>query len=116
MRATRLFRPAVAQVCLFPGDLRRVLLLLIYTLEYFRGFVQRHPVFAPYTTPIYSNAAFRILGYVLEAVTNSSFEATMKKSVWEPLSLVNTSASRPSKGVIPSGDPGWFLDLGDEAP
>ncbi|KAH6887040.1 putative penicillin-binding protein [Thelonectria olida] len=87
--------------------------------EYFEGFTKRHPVFAPETTPVYSNAAYRILGYVLQAASGMSFSEGLKSSVLTPLGLTETSAKRPqSRGswVIPQGDSGWYQDVGDEAP
>jgi CubicO group peptidase (beta-lactamase class C family) len=87
--------------------------------EYFEGFPKRHPIFAPETTPVYSNAAFRILGYVLQASSGMSFSKTLQSSVLKPLGLTDASAKRPqSRGswVIPQGDSGWYQDVGDETP
>ncbi|EED13547.1 penicillin-binding protein, putative [Talaromyces stipitatus ATCC 10500] len=87
--------------------------------EYFQGFIQRHPVFSPETTPVYSNAAYRILGYVLETLSGTSYESLLRSSVLEPLNLSQSSTHRPESNgswVIPNGDSGWFQDTGDEAP
>ncbi|KAI8633034.1 putative penicillin-binding protein [Xylariaceae sp. FL1651] len=87
--------------------------------EYFQGLVQRHPVFAPQSTPVYSNAAFRILGYVLEAMGGASFSALLQSIVLKPLGLTDTSATLPTGNgswVIPNGDSGWYDNYGDEAP
>jgi CubicO group peptidase (beta-lactamase class C family) len=87
--------------------------------EYFQGLPKRPPVFSPYTTPVYSNTAYRILGYVLEAISGTSYEDTLRRSVLEPLDMNRTTASIPSNsswGVIPPGDSLWSEDLGDEVP
>lgn len=85
--------------------------------EYFEGFIKRHPVLPPYTAPVYSNAAYRILGYVVEAIAGSPYDAVLARSVVRPLGLKMTSTASPSGsgvGVIPPGDSGWGRPLGDE--
>ncbi|KAI5464348.1 beta-lactamase/transpeptidase-like protein [Mariannaea sp. PMI_226] len=87
--------------------------------EFFQGVAIRHPTFAPQTTPVYSNLAYRTLGYVLEALSGTSYSRLLRSSVLEPLGLANTVAKVPSsKGswVIPNGDTGFFQDVGDEMP
>ncbi|KAI3321348.1 beta-lactamase/transpeptidase-like protein [Xylariaceae sp. AK1471] len=88
--------------------------------EYFQGLIQRHPVFAPQTTPVYSNAAFRILGYVLEAMGGKSYSTLLQSTVLDPLRLSDTSATFPTgrgSWVIPNGNESRFHDdIGDEAP
>lgn len=85
--------------------------------EYFSGLVQRHPVFPPYGRALYSNAAYRILAYVIEAITGKSYEAVLKEDVFEPLGLKHSSSIPPVRsgaGVIPDGDAGWSRPYGDE--
>lgn len=94
-------------------------MLTISCLEFFQYFLKRHPVFKPQTTPVYSNAAYRILGYVLEASSHKSFGKHMQLSALIPLGLAKTSAKRPDlpgSFVIPTGESGWFQDVGDETP
>lgn len=84
-------------------------------LEFLQGLNQRHPVYAPFTTPVYSNAAFEILGYVLETVTAQPYEVTLQKTIFDPLGLPHSSVSKPrdaSIGVIPVGESDWDFDLG----
>ncbi|GAW26800.1 putative beta-lactamase transpeptidase-like [Rosellinia necatrix] len=82
--------------------------------------IQRHPVFAPYTTPVYSNIGFRILGYVLEAISGTSYDDLLQSIVLGPLGLTDTSATLPPNGggwVIPSGSENGFHEkYGDETP
>ncbi|GJN80043.1 hypothetical protein PLIIFM63780_003567 [Purpureocillium lilacinum] len=85
--------------------------------QYFEGFIKRHPVLPPFTAPVYSNAAYRILGYVVEAIAGSPYDAVLARSVLRPLGLKKTSTASPSGsgvGVIPPGDSGWGRPLGDE--
>lgn len=88
--------------------------------EYFQGFLQRHPVFAPWTTPVYSNAGFRLLGYVLEALGGTSYNSLLQSKVLEPLGLADTSATYPPKQgswVVPGGnESGFYVNYGDEIP
>ncbi|KAI1821986.1 putative penicillin-binding protein [Xylaria intraflava] len=88
--------------------------------EYFHGLLRKHPVFAPRTTPVYSNAAYRILGYVLEAMVGAPYHAFLQSAVLGPLGLADTPATLPpNRGswVIPGGNRSDFhLDFGDEMP
>ncbi|TGJ85756.1 hypothetical protein E0Z10_g3004 [Xylaria hypoxylon] len=80
--------------------------------EYFQGVIQRHPVFSPWTTPVYSNLGFRILGYVLEALGNAPYSSLIQTKVLEPLGLTDTFATYPlNKGfwVIPAGNENDFV-------
>lgn len=90
-------------------------------LEYFQGITQqRHPVFAPQTTPVYSNIGFRLLGYALEAMGGTSYSALVQSKVFGPLGLTDTSATLPPKRgswVIPTGNEnGFHENYGDETP
>ncbi|KAH0596669.1 hypothetical protein MHUMG1_05787 [Metarhizium humberi] len=87
------------------------------TTEFFDVLLKRRPVSLPFNTPTYSNAAYRLLGYVVEAVTGTSYTEAVAKSVFQPLGLQNTSTSSPGGtgvGVIPPGNSGWGRPLGDE--
>ncbi|KAH8892622.1 beta-lactamase/transpeptidase-like protein [Thozetella sp. PMI_491] len=76
------------------------------------------PVFAPFTTPSYSNTGFAILGLVVEAVTNTPFEQFIKTEILEPLGMSHTYQDAPadSLGVIPEGEIFWNATLGMEDP
>ncbi|KAM0262765.1 hypothetical protein ACHAQJ_001559 [Trichoderma viride] len=85
--------------------------------KYFSGFIQRYPVFPPYATALYSNAAYRILAYVLEAITGRPYEEVITKDIFEPLGMRHSSPLPPVSsgvGVIPNGDMGWSRQYGDE--
>ena len=86
-------------------------------VQFFAGFTERHPVYAPATAPIYSNAAYQILSYALENITGVDFPTMVENSLFKPLNLsAGTSWTLPasnSNGIIPEGA-AWTIDLGDE--
>jgi CubicO group peptidase (beta-lactamase class C family) len=47
--------------------------------------------YKPHTTPLYSNAGFAILGYVVESITGKSFEEVLQNTVAGPLGLSHTT-------------------------
>ncbi|KAI1801982.1 beta-lactamase/transpeptidase-like protein [Daldinia bambusicola] len=79
--------------------------------EFFRDFGKRHPVYAPFTSPVYSNVASVILGYAVEAITNMTYEKYVKQSIFTPLSMTNTTIfngpEKQSWGFIPANET-WF--------
>ncbi len=86
-------------------------------LEYFSGLIQRHPVFPSYSKAMYSNAAYRILAYVLEEITGKSYDEVVTNDVFQPLGMKHSSSLPPSRkgaGVIPDGDAGFSRIYGDE--
>ena len=88
-------------------------------LEYFQGLLRRAPVFAPQTTPVYSNTAYRLLGYILGAISGTRFDELLQSSVLRPLNLTTTAYAIPrgeGSWVIPNGESGWYQDTGDETP
>lgn len=86
--------------------------------QFFAGFTKRHPVYAPSTGAIYSNAAYMILSYALENITGIDFPTTVQNSLFTPLNLSSgTSWTLPpadnSTAIIPDGS-SFALNLGDE--
>jgi CubicO group peptidase (beta-lactamase class C family) len=85
--------------------------------QFFAGFTKRHPVYAPGTAAIYSNAAYMILSYALENITGKAFPRLIQESLFEPLTLSSgTSWTIPednSTSIIPPNG-AFALDLGDE--
>lgn len=84
--------------------------------EFLEHLIERHPVYAPFTAPVYSNAAFEILGLVIENVVNEPYEVVLSKTILKPLGLSRTSVKKPrdSWGVIPVGESYWGYELGAE--
>jgi len=92
----------------------------MFYLEFFKGIVQRHPIVPTSSTPIYSNAAFQILGYLLEEMTGHNFQEVLAYDLLEPLGLFRTFYNTPdsSLGIIPNTDglKYWNFPMGDETP
>ena len=86
--------------------------------QFFKGFIQRHPVYAPATGAIYSNVAFQLLAYAVENITGKAFPELVEESLFKPLKLTGSSWSVPKDnltGVIIDATV-WNLDFGDEIP
>lgn len=89
--------------------------------EFFANFIQRAPVVLPGTTPIFSNAAFQILGYALEHITGKSFPSMLEDGILDPLGMTSSSLLAPedyTDGVIPVDEStsGWAETIGDGSP
>ncbi|KAI1451665.1 beta-lactamase/transpeptidase-like protein [Annulohypoxylon moriforme] len=86
--------------------------------EFFRDFGKRHPVYAPFTNPVYSNIASVILGFAVEAMTNTTYENYVRQSIFRPLSMTNTTIftgpKKNSWGFIPVNETWWGSSLGYE--
>ncbi|CAG8980825.1 hypothetical protein HYALB_00003753 [Hymenoscyphus albidus] len=101
------------KLCALPSDCDRK--------KFFENIVKRHPVFPTSTTPIYSNIAFQILGYVLENITGKSFKESLTRSLIFKLKLNGTTYNKPKgnkNGVIPTTgfETMWDLDSPDFVP
>jgi CubicO group peptidase (beta-lactamase class C family) len=85
--------------------------------ESIRAFLQEAPVEAPFSTPIYSNGAYQILTYALEAITNRSISDMITDDVFCPLDMDDSSyAFKPNaSGIIPGtvATSLWNAPLGD---
>lgn len=96
-----------------------IFILLCKFLDFLQGLDQQPPVFPAWETPAYSNAAFRILGYVAANVTNITMVDAFGAAIFRPLGLEHTYASKPPdfSGVIPAtGESLWDFELGDDMP
>ncbi|KAI5859265.1 beta-lactamase/transpeptidase-like protein [Durotheca rogersii] len=86
--------------------------------QFFRDFGKRHPVYAPFTNPVYSNVASVILGFAVEAITNATYDNYVKESIFEPLSMTNTTIFDAPKndawGFIPVNEMWWGSSFGYE--
>ncbi|KAK5635362.1 hypothetical protein RRF57_011074 [Xylaria bambusicola] len=86
--------------------------------EFFRDFGKRHPVYAPWTNPVYSNVASSILGFAVESATNMSYDAYVQQAIFDPLDMTNTTIFEAPKerswGFIPEGDIWFGSSLGYE--
>jgi CubicO group peptidase (beta-lactamase class C family) len=85
--------------------------------ESIRAFLQEAPVEAPFSTPIYSNGAYQILTYALEAITNRSISDMITDDVFCPLHMDDSSYAfkHNASGIIPGTVQTslWNAPLGD---
>jgi CubicO group peptidase (beta-lactamase class C family) len=91
------------------------------SLEILTGLARRHPIFAPYTTPTYiGNAAFVLIGLVIEAVTEKGYSTVLRDDVLMPLGMTRTFARTPDASAGSNNvviDPViWDWDFGLEVP
>lgn len=65
--------------------------------EYLNG-LTRHsdPVFAPFTTPVYSNAGYTIIGLVLEKITGKSMASLIQETLFDRVGASNTYYNPPN--------------------
>jgi CubicO group peptidase (beta-lactamase class C family) len=63
--------------------------------DFFNNWGRKYPVYAPYTTPVYSNIGYAILGLVIERATGKSYAQYMEEAIFQPLGLKHTSVDQP---------------------
>lgn len=92
--------------------------LALTLLDFFAKFAQRRPVYAPYTTPVYSNEAYALLGWVIESATNMTYGDYLQENVFEPLGMAHSSLSKPddSHGFLAVDEDYWPTARGLENP
>ncbi|TVY91986.1 Beta-lactamase-like protein, partial [Lachnellula willkommii] len=88
--------------------------------QFFNILQRFDPAFAPYGTAAYSNIAYQILSYALEAITGKGFEQMLDESIITRLGLQSTFYNAPyeSVGIIPGTvkSTNWYYSLGEENP
>ncbi|UKZ93574.1 uncharacterized protein TrAFT101_008484 [Trichoderma asperellum] len=86
--------------------------------DFFDNFGKRPPVYAPFTTPVYSNIGTTLLGLVIESVTNHTYQDWIQQSIFDPIKMNRSFLSSPpeSQGFIPINNIDWSVELGVEAP
>ncbi|KAI8714721.1 Beta-lactamase domain-containing protein [Fusarium sp. LHS14.1] len=82
--------------------------------DFWANFGKRTPVYSPWTSPVYSNAAFLILGLVIEEVSGQKFEDFVKEKVLDVAGMTSTTYTKPedSVGAISPNDVYWNATLG----
>jgi len=86
--------------------------------ELLDGMIKSLPVSEPWGRPVYSNIAFTIIAYVIEAATGKNYTEQLRAYITDPFGMAST---RPSPGidekaVIPPVDNVWGGDYKDQAP
>ncbi|CAG8982145.1 hypothetical protein HYALB_00003237 [Hymenoscyphus albidus] len=83
--------------------------------QFFEGFVNRHPIYAPSTAASYSNVEYMIFAYALENITGIPIQTLVESAIFSPLNLTGSSWSLPKDNSSSIIDPGTYdLPFGDE--
>lgn len=80
--------------------------------DYIYLFKVRSPVYSPYKSPVYSNAAYALLGLALERITHRNYTSIVQRDIFDPLHMNDSSINPPDskRMLIPAGDSQWNLD------
>ena len=78
-------------------------------------------MYAPFTTPAYSNAGYALLAFALENITDKSFQDIVEHDLFAPLNMTSSFYNPPmdlSHAVLPGGAElsGFLYDYGNETP
>ncbi|OTA70542.1 beta-lactamase/transpeptidase-like protein [Hypoxylon sp. EC38] len=86
--------------------------------DFWDSYGRRNPVFAPYTSPLYSNTAFFILSLVIESVSGLPFSDFVQKHILDIVNMPSTTYTKPDDkvGAISLDDAIWNATLGIEDP
>ncbi|KAK5108392.1 hypothetical protein LTR62_008348 [Meristemomyces frigidus] len=89
--------------------------------QYTNGLAAEHPIYAPSTTPVYSNAGYEVLGFALENTTGRSYPEMLQKDLFDKLRMKASSYYVPkdlTNAVMPGGPVKSYFtaDLGGETP
>ncbi|CAG8954420.1 hypothetical protein HYFRA_00006047, partial [Hymenoscyphus fraxineus] len=83
--------------------------------QFFEGFVNRHPIYAPSTAASYSNVEYMIFAYALENITGIPIQTLVESAIFSPLNLTGSSWSLPKDNSSSIIYPGTYdLSFGDE--
>lgn len=74
-------------------------------------------VFPTFTSPSYSNTAYALLGMVVEAAYNQTFEDVAQTNIFDVAGMDSSSFNGPvksfsTKGFVPKGEITWNLTTG----
>ncbi|KAL8839752.1 MAG: hypothetical protein Q9170_001623 [Blastenia crenularia] len=86
--------------------------------ELLDGLIKRPPVYQPNARATYSNMAFVLLGFALEAVSGLSYEKLVDLLIFNPIGMNKARLSKPpdSQGVIPDQTNDWDAHIGTYGP
>ncbi|KAF4967243.1 hypothetical protein FSARC_5155 [Fusarium sarcochroum] len=82
--------------------------------DFWDNFGKRPPTYVPWSNPVYANAAWLLLSFVIEKVSGESVEKFVQKNVLDVAGMKSTTYSKPddSVGAIGPGDIFWNTSLG----
>ncbi|EPS35832.1 hypothetical protein H072_10746 [Dactylellina haptotyla CBS 200.50] len=83
--------------------------------DFWNTYGKRYPVYAPYTTPAYTNMAYDLLGMVIERVSKKTYAQFVQEKIFKPLQLSHTFTTKPANdklGFIPTLNNWWSTSYG----
>ncbi|KAK4154098.1 beta-lactamase-like protein 2 [Chaetomidium leptoderma] len=86
---------------------------------FFERFGERPPVQVPFSPQtVYSNIAFPILSFAVEAITKQPFADFVNNEIWKPTNMTRSFTEKPDDDLafIPVNDSWWDADLGFQGP
>lgn len=102
-----------------PGTVCRAsfldLLVLICSPVFFNNVGRAHPVYRPFTTPVYSNLGYALLGRVIENVSGQTYANYLEQNVIKKAGMNRTTvtdAPASNLGFIPAESNWWGTSLG----
>lgn len=86
--------------------------------DFIQGMLTVRPVATPWQRPVYSNIAFNLFVYAIEAATGMNYTEQLRHYLTESLGMGSTTVSPgfDNKAVIPPVENSWGSDYGDNAP
>jgi CubicO group peptidase (beta-lactamase class C family) len=95
--------------------------LLLIDSEFLDGIIHHPPVYESYTTPVYSNLAYAILGLAYENITGQSIFDGQRDVFINKLGMTSTTPTAPGAGadaIIPRNDSYaiFSYDIGIQGP
>ncbi|KAG7294063.1 hypothetical protein NEMBOFW57_004125 [Staphylotrichum longicolle] len=88
-------------------------------VAFFEHYGQRPPAQVPFSSQtVYSNIAFPILSFAVEAITKRPFAEFVTNEIWKPSKMTRSFTTKPDDalGFIPPKDIWWDANLGFEGP
>lgn len=85
--------------------------------DFWNKFGNLQPAYGPYTTPAYSDAAYDILGLVIQRVSGQSYGDFIQQRIFTPLNMTRSFVTKPeddSIGFISNEANFWSTSLGFE--
>lgn len=90
-------------------------ILLTCPSDFFNNIGKSHPVYRPFTTPVYSNIGYSLLGLVIEKVSGQSYADYLEYNIIKKAGMNRTTvtdAPASNLGFLPAESNWWGTSLG----
>jgi CubicO group peptidase (beta-lactamase class C family) len=95
------------------------LLTSFLILVFLENIGRRPPVYRPFTTPVYSNVGYAVLGRVIENVSGKTYAEYLEQNIISKARMNRTMIGSPpisNLGFIPAESNWWSTSIGYENP